>query len=140
MQFDPQSGHEQSSYRRAIVLSPYSFNQTTHFAVICPITRQKKTYPFEVKLPDCLNIEGVILTDQEKNIDWKSRNMKIIGSAPEEVTLKCIKKIHTFYLHVIKRALRHYFTKISGNCGNSSVFNYIFKHSDIEESEWVFSK
>lgn len=96
MQFDPQSGHEQSGYRPGIVLSPYSFNLTTHFAVICPITRQKKGYPFEVELPDGLNIEGVILTDQEKSTDWKSRNMKIIGQAPDEVIEKCIKKIHTF--------------------------------------------
>lgn len=97
--FDPQSGHEKSGVRPAIVLSPKKFNQITNFSVVCPITRQSKNYPFEVELPDGLAIEGVILTDQVKSIDRKSRSLKIKGQAPPEIVEKCIERIHT-YLYI----------------------------------------
>ncbi|MFZ3580380.1 type II toxin-antitoxin system PemK/MazF family toxin [Virgibacillus sp. DJP39] len=90
LNFNPQSGH-----RPAIVLSDQSFNQATKFALVCPVTSKVKGYPFEVKLPEGLIIEGVILTDQIKSMDWKSRNLKIIGQAPLEVVEKCIKLLHT---------------------------------------------
>ncbi|ASK62255.1 mRNA-degrading endonuclease [Virgibacillus phasianinus] len=96
LNFNPQSGHEQAGHRPAIVLSPQIFNQATKFAIICPITRQAKGYPFEVELPDGLDIGGVILTDQIRSLDWKSRGLKIRGHASAEVVEKCIKKIHAF--------------------------------------------
>jgi mRNA interferase MazF len=61
LNFNPQSGHEQSGRRPGIVLSPHAFNLVTGFAVVCPITSQEKGYPFEVKLPDGLHIKGGIL-------------------------------------------------------------------------------
>lgn len=94
--FSPQSGHEQAGNRPAIVLSPKSFNQATGFAVFCPITSKQKGYPFEVKLPDDLLIHGVILTDQVKSLDWKSRNIKIVGQAPNESVQDCLDLISTF--------------------------------------------
>jgi mRNA interferase MazF len=94
--FTPQSGHEQAGRRPAIVLSPKLFNQKTGFAVLCPITRQKKGYPFEVELPSCLAIKGVILTDQLKSLDWRARQLQIVGRVPDEIVSKCLELIHTF--------------------------------------------
>lgn len=85
-----------SKQRPAIVLSPKPFNELTHNAVVCPITKKRKNYPFEVELPKGLSIEGVILTDQERSVDWKSRNVKIVGQAPESIIDTCIRRIHTF--------------------------------------------
>lgn len=96
LNFNPQSGHEQAGHRPAIILSPKSFNAVTHLAVVCPITRQIKGYPFEVKLPEGLKVEGAILTDHIKSVDWKSRNMKVVGKAPPSIVEVCIKRIHTF--------------------------------------------
>lgn len=93
---NPHIGHEQAGNRPAIVLSPQAFNSQTGFTVICPITRQTKGYPFEVKLPEGLGIDGYVLTDQVKNLDWKARNLKIKGQATEEVIKECMDKIHTF--------------------------------------------
>jgi len=84
--FNPQVGHEQAGRRIAIVLSPKDFNIKTGFIVVCPITNQKKGYPFEVELPASgisINsggnpITGVILTDQVKSLDWKARHIKIL--------------------------------------------------------------
>ena len=94
--FTPQSGHEQAGTRPGIVLSPQNFNHATGFALICPITRQQKGYPFEVPLPNQLAIEGVILTDQLKSLDWKARRVTVIGQAPEHIVSDCLELIHTF--------------------------------------------
>lgn len=96
MNFNPQAGHEQAGRRPGIVLSPKKFNQVTGFAVVCPITRQQKGYPFEVALPDNLAIQGVILTDQVKSLDWRARQFEIKGRAPEEIVSECLELIHTF--------------------------------------------
>jgi mRNA interferase MazF len=96
LDFDPQLGHEQAGTRPGIVLSPKLFNQNTGFAVVCPITRQQKGYPFEIALPSGMAIEGVILTDQVKSLDWRARRFKIKGQAPQEVITDCLDIIHTF--------------------------------------------
>ena len=94
--FNPQAGHEQAGVRPAIVLSPKAFNEVTGFAVVCPITRQQKGYPFEVALPSGLAIEGVILTDQVKSLDWHARHFYVRGHAPQQVVNDCFDLIHTF--------------------------------------------
>ncbi|MEK5085216.1 type II toxin-antitoxin system PemK/MazF family toxin [Bacillus subtilis] len=96
LNFNPQAGHEQAGRRPAIVLSPKNFNQTTGFAVVCPITNQQKGYPFEVALPDGLAIQGVILTDQVKSLDWRARRFQVVGQAPEIIVSDCLDYIHTF--------------------------------------------
>lgn len=101
--FNPQAGHKQTGRRTGIILSPKEFNDKTGFALICPITNQKKGYPFEVDLPDSgvtvLNgypVTGVILVDQVKSMDWKERNVLVLGTAPEEIVEDCLAKIATF--------------------------------------------
>ncbi|WP_319946927.1 type II toxin-antitoxin system PemK/MazF family toxin [Paenibacillus caseinilyticus] len=83
--FNPQSGHEQAGWRPGTVLSPAVFNHIAGFAVVCPVTNQKKGYPFEVELPG-LPITGVILCDQVKSLDWRSRQLRIEGQAPTDIT------------------------------------------------------
>lgn len=94
--FNPQAGHEQAGNRPGIVLSPKAFNEATGFVAICPITNTVRGWGYEVKLPDGLAFQGVILTDQVKNLDWKARNLQIKGQAPAEIVSDCLAKIHTF--------------------------------------------
>ena len=93
---NPQAGHEQAGNRPGIVLSPKIFNETTGFAAVCPITNTIRGWGYEVKLPEGLAFQGVILTDQVKNLDWKARNIRVRGQAPEEIVNDCLAKIHTF--------------------------------------------
>jgi len=79
LDFDPQLGHEQSGRRPALVISSKIYNEKTGLALFCPITSQQKNYPFEVSLATNLEISGVILADQIKNLDWKIRNAEFIG-------------------------------------------------------------
>jgi len=78
LSFDPQAGHEQAGRRPGLILSPQSYNQQRGLAIICPLTNQQRNYPFEVRLPDGLAVFGVVLADQLKSLDWKSRRAELI--------------------------------------------------------------
>lgn len=94
--FNPQTGHEQAGRRPAIVLSPAAFNEATGFVSVCPITHTVRGWGFEVLLPEGSYFDGVILTDQIKNLDWKARQIDIVGKASDEVVRECLDKIRTF--------------------------------------------
>lgn len=96
LNFNPQSGKEKTGRRSAIVLTPESFNRTTGFAVFCPITNTVNNWPFQVHLPDGEAFTGAIETDQLKSLDWRSRNIQIIGKADEDVLEECLAKIEAF--------------------------------------------
>jgi len=82
---DPVAGHEQGGWRPAIVLSPLSYNGKTNLAVAVPVTNQIKGYPFEVRLPGGMKTTGVALTDQLRNLDWRTRRARYVETAPSEV-------------------------------------------------------
>lgn len=92
LDFNPQAGHEQAGRRPAIVLSPVSYNRKVGLAIFCPITNQEKGYPFEVKIPDGLKVQGVVLSDQLKSLDWRSRRVTQICHLPEEVLSDVLQK------------------------------------------------
>jgi mRNA interferase MazF len=90
---NPQSGHEQSGRRPAVVLSPKSYNEKTGLTILCPVTGKIKGYPFEVIIPDGFSINGSILSDQVKSLDWRTRNAEYIFSLPEEIISSVLKKL-----------------------------------------------
>ena len=91
--FNPQAGHEQAGRRLAVVLSPQAYNGKVGLAFFCPITSQVKGYPFEVILPDELPINGAILADQVKSLDWQARQIERINTLPEEIMKELLQKI-----------------------------------------------
>ncbi len=93
--FDPQAGHEQAGRRPALVLSPASYNRVAGLAIICPITNKTKGYPFEVAIPDGLQVTGVILADQARNLDWRARKASPITMLPLQITNNVLSKLHT---------------------------------------------
>ena len=82
LQFEPQAGHEHSGRRPAVIISPREYNQQVGLCLCCPVTSKAKGYPFEVELPPGMKVEGVVLCDQLKSLDWKARNARIIGTLP----------------------------------------------------------
>jgi len=85
LNFNPQTGHEQKGKRPAVVISPGIYNKKTGLGLFCPITSKAKNYPFEVKIEN-KKITGVVLSDQIKNLDWKTRKIEfIIKIAPENI-------------------------------------------------------
>ena len=91
----PQTEHEQSGRRPAVVLSPRAYNQKVGLAILCPITQRAKGYPFEVPLPAGLPVSGVVLSDQVKSLDWRAREARRIGTLPPSVTSEVLQKLGT---------------------------------------------
>lgn len=95
MMFNPQARHEQTDHRPALVLSPKAYNGKVGLAILCPITSQVKGYPFEVLLPEGLEVKGAILSDQVKSLDWKARKAQFICKLPPEKFNEVVKKLST---------------------------------------------
>ena len=89
----PQAGHEQAGRRPALVISPGAYNAKVGLAILCPITSRVKGYPFEVPIPTGLPVEGAILSDQAKSLDWKARKAEFICRLPSESTLEVLQKL-----------------------------------------------
>ncbi len=81
--FDPQIGHEQSGRRPALILTSSIYNEKAGLVLGCPITSKVKGYPFEVALSG-RRVQGVVLSDQIRSLDWRSRQFTFIERAGDE--------------------------------------------------------
>jgi mRNA interferase MazF len=93
--FNPQAGHEQAGRRPALILSPTNYNSKVGLAVLCPITSKKKGYPFEVLLPENVSVNGVVLSDQVKNLDWKIRDIEFICKLDSQSVEEVLERLYT---------------------------------------------
>ena len=100
LEFTPQAGREQAGRRPALVVSPASYNAKAGLLLACPITSQIKGYPFEVALPSGLKVQGAVLSDLVKSLDWRARKAKLICTIPpremEWVTGKLLALVRGF--------------------------------------------
>ena len=78
---NPIQGHEQKGYRPAIVISTETFNKFTKMAIVCPITSNTKEFPTHYKLKDTKKINGSILCEHIRSIDFEERKFKFIEKA-----------------------------------------------------------
>lgn len=95
LNFNPQSGREQKGMRPALVVSSKAYNKIG-LGLFCPITSKIKNYPFEIKI-QAKNIDGVVLADHIKNLDWRSRKAKFIAKADNET----IEEVQRFILALV---------------------------------------
>lgn len=93
LDFNPQVGREQAGRRPAFVVSPASYNGKVGLALVCPVTSRVKGYPFEVEIPAGVGVEGVVLSDQLKSLDWRKRQSGFICALPETTVQEVLKKI-----------------------------------------------
>jgi len=84
LDFNPVRGHEQGGRRPALVVSSQKYNAKSGLALVCPVTSQIKGYPFEVDFK-MKEVQGVILADQIRGIDWTQRNAEKISTVSEAV-------------------------------------------------------
>jgi mRNA interferase MazF len=64
--FDPQAGHEQMGRRPALVISNDLFNDRTGMAIVCPLTKTDRGYPFHVPVPEGSPVTGFVMVEQVK--------------------------------------------------------------------------
>jgi len=93
--FSPQAGHEQAGRRPALVISPEAYNRVVGLALFCPVTSQRKGYPFEVAIPDGLPVSGVVLSDQIKSLDWRARQAEFSARLPGDAMAEVLAKVGT---------------------------------------------
>ena len=87
LEFDPQVGREQAKRRPALVLTDQRYNRASGLAVVCPLTSQRKPYPFA--LPVTVgDVEGAILVDQLKSMDWAARRARFHSKAEPALVAK----------------------------------------------------
>ena len=84
LSLDPTRGHEQSGRRPFLVLTPRSYNARTALVVGVPITSKAKGYPFEVALGKRAVVSGVVLADQVKSLNWRTRAAVFAEDVPAE--------------------------------------------------------
>jgi mRNA interferase MazF len=55
-----------------LILTDQTYNRVSGLVVICPLTSKRKPYPFA--LPVTVGkVEGAILVDHIKSVDWEAR-------------------------------------------------------------------
>lgn len=80
LDFDPQVGREPAKRRPALVVTDQRYNRASGLAVVCPLTSKRKPYPFALPLT-VDQVEGAVLVDQLKSMDWALRRAKFHSKA-----------------------------------------------------------
>jgi mRNA interferase MazF len=79
LNFMPQSGKKISKRRPALTISSSIYNKKG-LAWFCPITSNiQVNTPFKIMVVNQANIEGAIVTDQIRCLDWREREATYIG-------------------------------------------------------------
>jgi len=87
LDFDPQAGREQARRRPALVLTDRSYNRASGLVIACPLTSKRKPYPFA--LPVAIDkVEGAVLVDHIKSLDWEARNAAFHSKADAALVKK----------------------------------------------------
>ena len=87
LDFDPQAGREQGRRRPALVLTQQNYNRASGLIIVCPLTSKRKPYPFALPV-DLNKVEGAVLVDHLKSLDWKTRNAKFHSKADPALVKK----------------------------------------------------
>lgn len=90
--FSGSIGHEQSGVRPAVVVSQYSSNANSGLAMVCPVTSRTKGYFAEAPVKN-LYLDGVVLTNQLRTIDYKARKVEVFGTINNDILLGIRQKI-----------------------------------------------
>lgn len=83
LDFDPQAGREQAKRRPALVITDEVYNRASGLVVVCPLTSTRKAYPFALPVV-VQKIEGAVLVDHLKSLDWIVRKATFHSKAAPE--------------------------------------------------------
>lgn len=87
---NPGTGHEQSGYRPAVVISNNFFNKKTNMTICCPITNTLRKFPLHVPLDNRTNTTGCILCEHIKSLDLSARKYHVVETLPDDLLEKVI--------------------------------------------------
>ena len=84
---DLKAGRDQAKRRPALVLTDLRYNKASCLAVVCPLTSKVKPYPFTLPIT-VGNVEGAVLVDQLKSMDWEGCGAEFHSKAPAKMIAK----------------------------------------------------
>ena len=87
IEFDPQVGQQQAKWRPALVLTDQRYNRASGLAVVCPLTSKRRPYPFALSIK-VDQVEGAVLVDQIKSVDWAGRQAQFHSKAEPALLTK----------------------------------------------------
>lgn len=90
--FNPAAGHEQMGKRPALILSPGTFNKKILLAMAAPITSRVRGHGFEVPVSG-RKVEGVVLCQQVKMIDFTERGLQFVEKASKEIVSEALARV-----------------------------------------------
>lgn len=93
LSFDPQAGQEQKGNRPALVVSHSAFNKKMGFVFVCPVSSTKRRNPFYVTIPEGIKVTGVIMSDQLRSLDYRTRKASHISKCPENTLQEVLMRI-----------------------------------------------
>ena len=88
--FDPTKGHEQKGKRPAIIVSINDFNKNAHMVMVCPISSNTKEFPTHYLLEDTKKVNGSVLCEHIRSIDYDARGIVFIEKASDNDLLSVL--------------------------------------------------
>ena len=82
---NPQTGHEQSGSRPAVVVSNNFFNQKTDMTLVCPITSTNRKFPLHIPLDSRTKTQGNILCEHIRSVDLQARRYRVVEDLPDDL-------------------------------------------------------
>lgn len=76
LDFGPQTGHEQRGKRPALIISNSTYNKVVGMVLACPITNNMRLDNLHVPLKKSQQTTGVVMCEQLKSLDIKTRTYK----------------------------------------------------------------
>ena len=92
---DPIIGHEQGGTRPGIVISNDVFNRFSKMVILCPITSNTKDFPTHYILEDTKIINGAVLCEHVRSMDFEARKMRFVEEASENDLISVITLMST---------------------------------------------
>ena len=90
LDLSPATGHEQSGYRPAVVVSNDFAISKTNVVYIAPITNTIRRFPLHVTLDDQTKTTGEVLCEQVKAVDLYARPFTYVEHLPNDILEKVL--------------------------------------------------
>ena len=94
MALHPFTGREQGGERPVLVLSTRRSSSLTGYALVAPITRTVRGWPFGVPIEPGHRVGGVVLSDQARSVDFVARHARFLGKASARLTETVAERIN----------------------------------------------
>lgn len=96
LDFNPQSGHEQSGRRPALIVwNNEMLKRVSGFAQVCAISNTDNGFPLHVKIDGASKTSGFIFCEQNKVLDLNARNVEFKDRVTNDVLEQVINILYS---------------------------------------------